>query len=380
MSTTFFASRNSIDTYKQCKYRFYLRYCEKDKGFTDSDDKSAAIFGNVIHKVEEFYHKNPKLNIMEVYKEEFKNADITDQELFDVGYSLVEDYTISAKSGRKVLGVELPFELYLANGVPVKGFIDRIDEISDDEIEIIDYKTGKFSLSENDLRRDIQLGLYELVVRLLFPQYKKVKLTLNYLRYDKVSIYKTDEERQKLEAYLAVMYDKISDSLSNPTKETMPAKVNTFCSFCEFKSKCPEFQGVIKSTSIDPEEFKGLISRTDDLVINEEQINDFISTVKGKIKILTDLKEQATDYVKEYIKSTGKESASVGGKTFYLAKKKYTKYDVNTVIAVLKDKVDLNTVLEPVKSRIDSVVAKDKDAMEELQKTSKVEYSNSYVK
>lgn len=379
MIDNFFASRNSLDTYKQCKYKFFLRYCEKTKGFVDSEDKKAAVFGNVIHKVQELYHKDSSINILDLYKKEFVNSDIVDETFFNLGYTMVEDYTKDAANGKKILGLELPFELYLTNGVPVKGIIDRIDEISDEEIEIIDYKTSKYSLTEQELRYDLQLGLYDIVTRLLFPKYKKVKLTLNYLHYGKVSIYKTDDEREKLEAYVGTLYDKIVQSLKNPNPETMQPRVNSLCSFCEYKAICPEFQKIISKEAVNPEEFKGLISKSSNLVVKEERLNELISNIKAKIKILKEVQDQANAYLKEAIRANGGEKANVGGKTFYLAKKKYTKYDVNTVIKILKDKVDLNIVLEPIKGQIDSIINNEED-LKELNATARIAYSDSYVK
>lgn len=69
--------------------------------------------------------------------------------------------------GPRVLAVEQPFRLHPSFGVPVVGFVDRIER-RDNEYWVIDYKTGR-PFSEQDSRAD-QLLLYGLA---FYQQYRR---------------------------------------------------------------------------------------------------------------------------------------------------------------------------------------------------------------
>jgi RecB family exonuclease len=379
--TIFSLSQSSLETYKLCNYKFYLKYIKKVKGVSSPDERRPAIFGNIVHKALELYFKDRSLDLLSVYKEDFRKSELTDQSFFELGLRMIEDYAKDSDSGAKIIGVELPFELYLSNGVPVKGIIDRVDELSDEEIEIIDYKTGRNSLSEEELKYNTQLGIYDLVAKIMFPKYKRVKLTLNYLHFGKVSIYRTNEDRDKLEQYIGTMYQKIENAFKDQSEENIKPKLNNFCSYCDYKNICPEFQGLLKLTGNEKKDFKGMVSKSSNLVVDIEVLDSFLENLKAKIKLLESVEKQTNGFIKDYINANGSsESAKIGKRTFSLAKKKYIEYDVNTVIEVLKDKVDLNLVLEPKKGQVDAVVGQDIEVLDKLKATSKIKYSNSYVK
>ncbi len=375
-----FVSRAKIDLFNQCGLRFDLKYIKKEKGLVETDTEQFSLFGNLVHTVlERYFTAGNEKKALDIYKEQFEKSAMASKEFFDKGYLLLEEY-IKDMGVKEVLGVEVPFQLHLENGVPVKGVIDRIDKLSEEEVELIDYKTGFLSITENEMRGDIQLGIYELVVRQLYPWAKKVKLTLNYLNFGPTSIYKTDEERVTLNAYLISMYNRIDRAIEE--KQELKPRINKFCSFCEYKSKCTEYKTFLSSKGVDEEDtFNGIISPANDIIVPIEQVDVFLDRLKAKSKILKDMQDKVNDFLKAYIKANGSEKGiQLGKRTFYLAKKKYTDYDVNTVVDLFKDKIDLNLVLEPRKLAIDGLIEKDKEATEALQKTKKTKYSEPYVK
>jgi hypothetical protein len=71
----------------------------------------------------------------------------------------------------------------------LKGTIDLVTEVNEDTIEVIDWKTGKmFNWGKNEaktfetLQEDKQLMFYYYAIRKLFPNYKNVILTINFIR------------------------------------------------------------------------------------------------------------------------------------------------------------------------------------------------------
>lgn len=133
----------------------------------------------------------------------------------------------------KVFELELGFTLKVGD-VLVKGRIDRIDELPDGSLEIIDYKTGnpKAKLEWDDKR---QLVLYALALEQCLPNPKPVKkLTYYYLTTNEtVSFEPTDKDREKLTSQILDTMDRIAKSDFAADPEPMK------CKYCDFKEICP---------------------------------------------------------------------------------------------------------------------------------------------
>lgn len=381
-----YLSKSSIETYLQCGAKFDYRYIKKIESIENDREKESAIFGQLIHKVQEDYHKNGKRdNIIDLYHKNFKEFNILGQEFFELGNRMVTDYVLGGDNGNKTIGLEYEFKIFLDNGVPVKGVIDRIDEISDEEVEIIDYKTG-FSrpLTPDQLSRDLQLGIYNLVINQLMPKYKRVKLTLDYLHYGKISCYRTKEQLEGLGDYLHVTYQKILTSIEKGSG--LEPTVNSYCSFCQYRAMCPAFKEVAL-TNFDAKEetvqCAGLIAKESGIVVPIEKLDSFLDAIKAKIKILEKVQQEAEAFILEYIEKNGESGSARIGKTNYsTASKKYQTYDVETVLELLKENkgLDPNTLLSTQKTAIDAAFKSNKEAQEKLKKTVKISYSKSYLK
>jgi DNA helicase-2/ATP-dependent DNA helicase PcrA len=79
-------------------------------------------------------------------------------------------------------------------GFIFKGIIDRIDLLpgTDNEVEIIDYKSGKFEPNPDD--RSKQLLLYAHGFNHLYPDYLVRRLTLDMLARDKPRVYELQDD------------------------------------------------------------------------------------------------------------------------------------------------------------------------------------------
>ncbi len=380
-------SKSLIDTFLQCGLKFSKRYIERIRVAQDSESMKSAIFGSMIHSVMETYFKDTKLNLLELYKEEFKKAPITDREFYLLGENLITNYVNDSKNGDKILGVEVEFQHYLNNGIPIKGIIDRVNEISDDEIEIIDYKTGYSPpLSEEELEKDLQMGMYNLAALELYPKYKRVKLTLNYLHYGNVSCYKTKEQLESLKNYLSVIYSKIMSMLEE--KKEFSPRVNSYCSFCDYKNQCPKFKEIVSEDSKDSEalveSYTGLINRDLGVTVPLDRVDEFLFSVKSRIKILKKLEDEIKGFILSYAKEGNIDSNSkvkVGKSTYSVSFKKDTAYDVNTVLEVFSGKpIDFNQILKARKKEIDALVKDDTKAVRDLKRTSRDSYSDSFLR
>ena len=65
----------------------------------------------------------------------------------------------------------------------INGFIDRIDRVDTESVEVIDYKSNRMLFSREELANDLQVSVYALVAPLLYPWAKRVEFSFHMLRH-----------------------------------------------------------------------------------------------------------------------------------------------------------------------------------------------------
>lgn len=91
----------------------------------------------------------------------------------------------------KVIGAEqkFNFDIELNNeAYNVNGIIDLVLEVDEDTVEIVDYKTGRHKMSPNAAQQDVQLMLYYLAAKKLYPEKKHHIVTVFYVHGGKKQI------------------------------------------------------------------------------------------------------------------------------------------------------------------------------------------------
>jgi len=176
-------SYSSISSYENCPRQYELAELLRMPTRDSEDSTGAMRRGNFVHKVlekavsEKITSKDRLYEIRDtVAKEpEFRSVDIEAATgALDVFWERNKD-TIANN-----LMVEQRFTVPLG-GFNFKGFIDRVDLIpgTKDEVEIIDYKAGKYE--PGPVERGRQLLLYTRGIEHVYPKYKVKRLTLELL-------------------------------------------------------------------------------------------------------------------------------------------------------------------------------------------------------
>ena len=128
--------------------------------------------------------------------------------------------------------------------------IDRVDELPDGKLEIIDYKTGKKVPDERVLNGDMNLMNMFMATNQRWPG-KVARVSYAFLSTNqKFSLVPTSED---IEAHVKRMGD-LSDEIQSATIE--PNK-GALCAWCEFYGPCPEWK--VKPHAMageTPEEFR----------------------------------------------------------------------------------------------------------------------------
>jgi RecB family exonuclease len=138
------------------------------------------------------------------------------------------------KVAQGVLGLEMDFRLKVRDDT-IRGKIDRVDELPDKSIELIDYKTGK---SKERLHKEDkeQLLIYQLAGEQVLGKLPE-KLSYYYLNDNKkISFFSNEKEREEFKLEILKKIEKIKES-------DFKATPGWHCKFCDFKDIC-EFRKI----------------------------------------------------------------------------------------------------------------------------------------
>ena len=279
-------SPTSIGNYVRCPLLFYWKNIEKIEDKSPEEEIQVNVVGSIIHAtLENFYqlfgHEVISLSLFdEMYKQHFTEcyhkALISNgfaNGLPETGFNYLNKTVIDSmlhsfikternflEEGNKLSIIDTETELgkefdYQGYKVLLHGFADRIDRVND-EIRIIDYKTGKvnpFDVKINDkvegitsmAEKSIQLLMYKYLYLHNHPEVKPEQIKPGIIGFQKLShgLYNLeindghglaqsfeDTCEQYFKDFLAELFDKnITFTQTEDTKA---------CSFCDFKSIC----------------------------------------------------------------------------------------------------------------------------------------------
>ncbi len=123
------------------------------------------------------------------------------------------------------------------DGIPIHGYIDRIDRTPTGGLEIVDYKTSR-ELSAEDARDSDQLSIYQVLVEGNYAEPVE-RLTLLHLR-SLVPHRSPARARTALDP-LHVRLGMVADGIREQAFEPTPGR---HCARCDFRTICPEFKTV----------------------------------------------------------------------------------------------------------------------------------------
>lgn len=162
------------------------------------------------------------------------------QMLVDARTLLRGYFTMENPLGFDAHAQEMPVDFTLPNGVPVRGFIDRVDIAQTGEVRVVDYKTGKKPLPRYSQDAQFQMRFYALVYWRLFGVVP-TQLKLMYLKVmDSMILTPSREELEYFERDLAELWWKIEADGKSGSFRPQQSKL---CGWCAFQSLCPAFGG-----------------------------------------------------------------------------------------------------------------------------------------
>ena len=241
-------SYSRLSRFETCPLSYRLHYIEKKQ----AEPGLPLRFGKTIHAVLERLIKEvvddertgplSEERAIEHYREAWGAERLTGMDVFAEGLAILRRFI--AEQGvvdhRDVLAIEKEFRLPVGP-FEVLGFIDRVDWLDDETVEVIDYKTNHQLFTRDEVDTSLQMSLYEVAVRRLWPWAKKVKLTFWMLRHGVRQVTtRTEEQLADALAYVETL------GRQTETATEYPARLNTNCSYCDHRKQCPAYAEALK--------------------------------------------------------------------------------------------------------------------------------------
>ncbi|MFA5333570.1 MAG: PD-(D/E)XK nuclease family protein [Candidatus Nanoarchaeia archaeon] len=244
-------SHSSISSFKQCPYKFKLRYI--DKIIPEVKQTVEAFMGGIVHEVLEELYKDVSLGKLPEFSElqaklveKWKNCWTNDilivkegmvkENYFESALRFLKNYydTYCPFNQGEILGVEEKITINI-EGKELVGYIDRLEKRGD-EYYIIDYKTNNWLKSQEDIDADNQLATYQIAV---MEKYSTDKVVLNWHFLNFNELLQSKRTKEQIEALKKELVNSIN--IIESAKEFNTCK-SRLCDWCEYKSMCPEFK------------------------------------------------------------------------------------------------------------------------------------------
>ncbi len=241
-------SYSRLSRFEQCPLSFRLHYIDKQT----AEPGVPLKFGKLVHTVLEVLvsehmedERTGPLSVeraLELYRESWASEGLTGIELFQEGLELLRGFIRDQGEldHRDILAVEKEFRLPVGR-FTVLGFIDRVDCVDEETVEVIDYKTNRMLFTRDEVDHSLQMSIYHLAAQQLWPWAKKVRLTFHMLRHG--LRLRTERTPEQLESALHYV-----ETMGQATEEAseFPARLNSNCIYCDHRSHCPAYADALK--------------------------------------------------------------------------------------------------------------------------------------
>jgi putative RecB family exonuclease len=273
-------SVSRLKLYEQCPRAFWFRYVDPEKGKQPKAPlPEAPAFGIVLHEAlerlfgrllaEEFAGLIPVDYLLDEYRKAWAESKLNGIELYQEGLNILRTYVrdhpkidhldiiafeqefnlLVTPTSSKLLTLQEKDALApsLANtpdSFIINGFIDRIDRRSPTAIEIIDYKSNRMLFHSEEVSNDLQMSVYGLVARELYPWATNIHFVFHMLRHaQNQATERTTEQLDDARSYvIALGHRTETDGVFAPT-------LNSNCGYCDSRDRCPKYVEAMNSAN-----------------------------------------------------------------------------------------------------------------------------------
>lgn len=240
-------SPSKINIYKQCPFKYQ---CESDLQTRNAykTEGPDLVFGNLIHAcLNDLYKRTEKKQrnlktLRKLFETKFKVNWDKHKDIFGSREKIIKYIKEAQNQFQNFIGSEFfnkePIvteefpKFKLNDDLELGGKFDRVDLVNN-ELVLIDYKTGKFREDKNNI---FQLDFYEFLLTKTRPKTKVKEKILYYLKDNKILRFKPAQNINSVENEILKIADIIDkDKSFDPTP-------NNMCKYCDYRVICPEIK------------------------------------------------------------------------------------------------------------------------------------------
>jgi DNA helicase-2/ATP-dependent DNA helicase PcrA len=232
-------SPSAVENYRKCpqQYLFGYRWSLKE------GPRAALSFGSVMHNtikrvVSELRRGNnlPFEEAQRILETEWRSVGFED-EYQEAEYKkdgleqLRAFHAAMIAAPPQIREQEKTFELPLENNVIVTGRMDQVNALGRNDVEIVDYKTGR-PRKDSDAKKDLQLSLYALAAKEIF-EWNPIRLVFHYLQNNQRQV--TARDAKQLDEGQKIVQETAADIRAG----LFHANPGFICRNCAYKPICP---------------------------------------------------------------------------------------------------------------------------------------------
>ena len=329
-------SHSRLSTFENCPYRYKLRYID---GIKRDVENIEAFVGGLVHKTLEKLYRDLNYGRINTKEELIAHYERLWDRSFHPGIRIVrseykpENYrhfgrlcieryydrhTPFDRGTTLDLEKEVTIELDQEKGLRYIGYIDRLVKVEEGVYEIHDYKTNSSLPTLDNLKSDRQLPMYQLALKRMLPDVKRVELVWHFLAFgEEFRLTKREEELEKLLEDTILLIERIEKAKEFPPQE------GTLCSWCEYQDLCPIMKHRVKVANLPPaevkeergvvlvEQYAKLISEKKRIEAEIERLKEVIASFakREKVSVIQGLTNRLRVKIEEKLRFPGRNDA-----------------------------------------------------------------------
>ena len=241
-------SSSAVENYRKCPQQYAFSYLWSLK----EGPRATLTFGAVMHTtIKRFMEQLKKGNrlpfgeLQLIYDAEWSSAGFEDEyqeaEYKKDGLEQLKAFHATMLADPpEILEQEKGFELPLANNVILIGRMDQVNRLGRNQVEIIDYKTGK-PKKDADANKSLQLGIYALAAKEIF-EWDPARLTFYYLLNN--SVQRTTRDAKQIAAAESIVQETAADIRARE----FTARPGYVCRGCAYRPICPAHEEALSGS------------------------------------------------------------------------------------------------------------------------------------
>ncbi|HKW62731.1 MAG TPA: ATP-dependent DNA helicase, partial [Candidatus Acidoferrum sp.] len=233
-------SPSAVNGYRTCPQQYLFGYLWSLKEGPKASLSFGSIMHNTVKRILGELRKGNKLpfeDVQRIFDLEWRSVGFEDEyqeaEYKKDGIEQLRAFHAAVMSAPpQVLEQEKRFELPLENNVIIAGRMDQVNSLGRNDVEIVDYKTGR-PKKESLAKRDLQLSLYALAAKEIF-EWNPVRLVFHYLQDNAVQV--TTRDSKQLKEAQNMVQEAAADIRAG---QFPPKPMPSVCRSCAYKPICP---------------------------------------------------------------------------------------------------------------------------------------------